>query len=626
MSGRRRQRDALAPSLFPFLAVLLCTMGSLVLILMLIVSQAQTQAHDIAREAVEKREEVESLAAQAIRTYEEQLDEQQLQLEKRRLALQHFESHIVELSKELESLQQTAQRLQDKTFATIDAQEYQDKLSDLEQQLVDAEEELSRLLKNPDRKKPVFAIVPYQGPNGTHRRPIYLECTASGLTIQPEGVALSLASLRPPHGPGNPLDAALRTIRSEYRPASGAINQNAYPLLLVRPDGIRTYAMARSALSSWDDQFGYELIEQDLELVFPESVAGLKEKVAAAIDLARQRQAALVAAMPEKYNRLSGSFGGRAGAPGGSAFNGQGGMRDFSGEAGGDGNSLTGQRQDALTLGSGTEGRTENRTMATNADDAMTAGAGGFEPGDLNFSPDQALAGLGQPFGVDSRAGFDATNSSGSGASPSDQPEAAMHGYGSGSSRSATASGSAPQSGSGAADGMRGSSFSAPTMSQDQRPNGASETKGAPSQLELSAGSHERTSDSQPVSERLGGNWAWSNRNQSRTPVVRSIHVHCFADRWIVLPDDGNTSMAETILYDRSPEERAFLLADIVKKRVDSWGLAIAGGYWKPVLSVDVAPNAQWRFDQLKQLMHGSGIEINLRTSTAGRQREPQKR
>ena len=41
MKRRRKQRDNFVQSLFPFLAVLLSTMGALVLLLMLIVNQAQ---------------------------------------------------------------------------------------------------------------------------------------------------------------------------------------------------------------------------------------------------------------------------------------------------------------------------------------------------------------------------------------------------------------------------------------------------------------------------------------------------------------------------------------------------------------------------------------------------------
>lgn len=98
-----------------------------------------------------------------------------------------------------------------------------------------------------------------------------------------------------------------------------------------------------------------------------------------------------------------------------------------------------------------------------------------------------------------------------------------------------------------------------------------------------------------------------------QTPVVRSIHLHCFADRWILLPDDGNPAKGITIDFDQPPEARAVSLAKAVSKRVDSWGLALTGGYWRPVLVVDVTPNAKWRYEQLQQLMDGSGIEIQLR-------------
>ncbi len=54
MSRQRKQRDSFVQSLFPFLAVLLSTMGALVLLLMLIVNQAQANAKQM---ALEKREQ-----------------------------------------------------------------------------------------------------------------------------------------------------------------------------------------------------------------------------------------------------------------------------------------------------------------------------------------------------------------------------------------------------------------------------------------------------------------------------------------------------------------------------------------------------------------------------------------
>jgi hypothetical protein len=304
MKRRRKQRDNFVQSLFPFLAVLLSTMGALVLLLMLIVNQAQANAKQMAADKKMEIEDAESNLELLRDSFEEQLDERRLELERKRLTLQHLEKHIKELMEEFEGIQRTAVLLgqkqsQDKTAEV----ETERKISQLEKQLTDANIDLKKKLDKPAGNKPIFAIIPYQGTNGTHRRPIYLECTSKGVTIQPEGVVIGLADLRPPYGPGNPLDAAIRTVRSHFAPANGALTSTAYPLLIVRPSGVRTYAMARQAMSGWDDQFGYELIDEALELTYPESEPGIVPEIEQALVLARERQAALVMAMPAKYRQ-----------------------------------------------------------------------------------------------------------------------------------------------------------------------------------------------------------------------------------------------------------------------------------------------------------------------------------
>lgn len=54
MSRGSSRSDGLAPSLFPFLAVLLCTMGALVLILMLSVAGAHTATTQILNDLEEQ--------------------------------------------------------------------------------------------------------------------------------------------------------------------------------------------------------------------------------------------------------------------------------------------------------------------------------------------------------------------------------------------------------------------------------------------------------------------------------------------------------------------------------------------------------------------------------------------
>ena len=43
-----------------------------------------------------------------------------------------------------------------------------------------------------------------------------------------------------------------------------------YPLILVRPHGEIAYGVVREAIRSWGSEFGYELIENDWELRFPQ--------------------------------------------------------------------------------------------------------------------------------------------------------------------------------------------------------------------------------------------------------------------------------------------------------------------------------------------------------------------
>ena len=637
--SRRRTREAVSPSLFPFLAVLLCTMGSLVLILMLIVSGAQASARKIADEVISQKEETEATIQLASSSYARQLEEGQFELEKKRLMLQHFEEHIRELLDELDQLKSKAQLLESESqLDTSEAEDQRRAISELEKQLAEAEEELKQKLAKPDGDKPIFAVIPYQGNNGTHRRPIYVECVSNGIIIQPEGVFLSETDLQPPHGPGNPLDAALRAIRSEYKPANGAITETAYPLLIVRPSGIRSYTYARSAMNGWDDQFGYELVSDGLELVFPESKPGLKDKIAQTVDLARNRQSALVAAMPRKYKGYSALRGGNGGGSSGTSnsYSGNPGGFESGGSYGsgtGNSGSLAGSSSE-LGIGTSSIGAspselngmpqnfgsgglpnqqqgagllsqtgTQNKEQGYQFFGSNGSGNSSFTPGSAANSGDLADS------GGASQSGPSDSASAGAQQSLANQFESGNGGgeqQGSGSSSSAVGT---PSSG-GAAQATNSNMAGNPGP-QDQQQQGGMPSLAA--QLGQSRNSNESAS---AVAASRGRNWAWSRGPATQTPVVRSIHLHCFADRWVLIGADGSPERGTTISFDdKSPEERAIALASAVKKRVESWGLALTGGYWRPVLVVDVAPQAKWRFDQLQRLMDGSGVEIKLRES-----------
>ncbi len=673
MTRSRRHRDAIAPSLFPFLAVLLCTMGSLVLILMLIVAGAQASTRRVTQ-AVEEEIEFRTAAVELKeKSLQKDLEESRIEVEKKRLALQHVENHIQDTLDELDELQKKKKLLEEETASGSD-EEQERKLTELERQLAEAKEQLEQLsTSKPAGDKPIFAIIPYEGRNGTHRRPIYLECVDGKLIIQPEGVELGERDLQPPYGPGNPLDAALRTIRSEFAPANGAVTSTAYPLLIVRPSGILAYLRARRAMSGWDDQFGYELVDEELELAFPESKSGLKQQIAKSLDLARERQAAIAMAMPRTYRGTSGQFandgfGGGSGASTGSSSYGS--NSSGSGAYASDrGSATSGGGRGGFSDGFSNDFASEERYAASgDAIEEILSGASGFggQAGRTNGSTTEtgmqsgsgsvassgdSLLGMGSSRGATSDlsgGGEDGSafgNGLYGGASAGESNGSSSGGVPGGSSTGAGTSGSpgGGASGGGAAQaggqqvgiptfglganagGQHGSSNQTGQVAQDGSsrggsPGGTSQNSsgsrrgqgGSSGSSSNSAGGQRSGSsgdDTKPVAATRGRDWAWSGGSATLTPVSRSIDMKCTSEAWI-LPASRAGEKTQQIPYEGTPLQRAEKLAELIHNRVESWGFALEGGYWRPELVVEVTPGAKWRYDQLVRLFEGSGLRI----------------
>lgn len=307
--GRSLARlDSQAQSLFPFLAVLLCAVGSLIVILVLAVSYAQTSAREEIAEAQQEMDVISDEMEFVSKETEARRGKQTEEIQAHRARLAHYEDHISRLEAELAQLQKTLGSME-AGRSELSLREKRARIEELQLVLQQSHADLQKKVEELRDKPPAYAILPYSGAQGTTRRPIYLECTKQGVILQPEGLLITLEDLGPPYGPGNPLDAALRLLGSEYEKALIATSSlsSPYPLLLIRPDGIRTYALARNAMGGWDDQFGYELVAADMELAFPESIPGLGPKVQQALVVARERQHSLLAAMPARYQTRASS-------------------------------------------------------------------------------------------------------------------------------------------------------------------------------------------------------------------------------------------------------------------------------------------------------------------------------
>ncbi|WP_372726355.1 hypothetical protein, partial [Novipirellula sp.] len=216
-------------------------------------------------------------------------DAQAADVEQRRDQLTHLEDHLRRIRDELQRLSDEVKR------ATGEAQADQideASVAALRERLQAEEQSLVELKEQVQSQSPRIVIVPHKGPNGTDRRPIYLECTAQGLVIWPEGSLIPMKGLRDSQTGSNPLDEALRVARHHVMQNYGD-NVPPYPLLVVRPDGYASYHLSRMALGDWDDQFGVELIPDEVELAIPNADSNLKSRMDEAIQsaIARQRTA-----------------------------------------------------------------------------------------------------------------------------------------------------------------------------------------------------------------------------------------------------------------------------------------------------------------------------------------------
>lgn len=291
-----RRNRGLSPTLFPFLAVLVCTLGTLILLLALVAQNATANASAKTSAANEPNHAPELSSKQVEQLHREETfkldalikirEAQTLDLEKQREQQTHLENHIRRLREKIEQLRKEVEIATTESQNILVSQEELDDLKSRTKELTILKKKLEEEVLDTD---PKVVIIPHEGPNGTNRRAIYLECTSDGLVIWPEGSKITLDQLRDSAESANPLDAALRTIRIHALQVYGD-EIAPYPLLVVRPDGIETYAAARKAMQTWDDQFGYELIESEKEIAFPTKDPQLLERVEVAIAEAISRQ------------------------------------------------------------------------------------------------------------------------------------------------------------------------------------------------------------------------------------------------------------------------------------------------------------------------------------------------
>lgn len=588
----RGRRSGTSFSLFPFLAVLLCTMGALIVLLVVITRQAQRQAAEAPVLAEKPQKLLDLEAAREMVQYriselKGSREKTEAQLAEMRLQLGNLEDHARQLREKLARLETAWSQLEaTKNGGHQQRAEMEAELARLQEQIGQAKAKLAEAEQAVHERK-TYAVIPYEGPNGTHRRPIYLECRRDSVVLQPEGIVFSEDDFNGPLGPGNPLDVALRALR-EYLLERKRIDPDGsnepYPLLLVRPSGIEAYYAARTAMKSWASDFGYELIGDDWQLEFQAPDENLADTVKQVVDAARVRQQRLAAAVPRhsesrsrpKY-RPSPYRGGVVRDTSEEVASGPGpqpqepGAR-FGNRFAGSPASSTGRKQYEGMLTGGPPRDGLNSEYPGAQGEAMSGDGHGEESGTASI----AHGGQGRPQGQTSQ----------------------LAQAGQGGPRGSMPPPTRAQASSDAASGQAGT----PARPGEWIPQ-------SPTSRRQSANEAQAESQAPCLAETRGENWGLRDAAQGSVPITRPIRIDLYRDRLILVPENGVAGIKAIPLGQRT-EDAVDDMISAVWELMEAWGIAGKGMYWRPVLNVYVAPGADPRYADLATLLDGSGLEV----------------
>jgi hypothetical protein len=575
-------------SLFPFLAVLLCTMGALIVVLVVLNRQSRLTAAHSAAESKSRQSSANDAEADArlrrvaaewrLKHLRESREKTQADLDRQRLRLSGVEEHRRQLEAELKQLQRSTAEFE-KLRTEVDQDGAAEESARLAAEIETAREALAQARRRAADRAPAYSVVPYDGISRTRRRPIYIECTADRVVIQPEGIVLSAADFDGPMGPGNPLASAVRAARDHL--AAQAPNEKSpdaepYPLFLVRPDGIEAYYAARAAMQSWGTDFGYQTVDQDWKLEYPPIDSRLAQLERQAVEEARERLRWLAQISPDRY----GANGGRHGSSGKAVYrvSPMGGLIREGGptlraKAGGFNESA----RDVPVASGSRSGR--QRTGPT-LDDPRGAG----EMGSYRDAP-TALASEAGNRAFQERSNGHSTG----GHEPS--AEGTERRYGDLNDRLAKA---------------------------DSRANGTEMAANGSAHTDPQTGETEMKVTQRPkekprsLAEIRGANWGLSPAARSSNPITRPIHIVCEGDKLLVHPERP-TDAPLIVPLPRRTEDSVEQLVTAVQGRINDWGIAGRGLYWRPQLILDVGHSGEGRYADLEALLADSGFDVKRR-------------
>lgn len=291
--SRRSRTNAAAVSLFPFLDVLVCTMGSLILLLLVATNRIRTAAVERAKQAAiphqVKSDESPAepiISATEAEPEDDPTSEWKTRVEQMADERNELRKQISQLKNRLDSAQTNVMRTKVKAASTEDQlktirtqqeqtaserERLQTEIDALESDLTKAEQRLTKAVERKQSAKSKYAFLPFDGRSGTTKRPILIECNQDSVRFLPEDVKLNLGDLNGFTTGFNPVLMASRELVhfwTAFEKVYGSADnpQEPYVLLLVRPEGIRSFDLTKRMLTELKIPHGYELLDDNMQL------------------------------------------------------------------------------------------------------------------------------------------------------------------------------------------------------------------------------------------------------------------------------------------------------------------------------------------------------------------------
>lgn len=302
MSRARRRDNSTSSSLLPFLAVLLSTMGVLVVLLVVMASVQLNHAqskHE--QELARKTAELNSPEQQKLRKELEEANRKKAQGEAlrdeaaKRLAdadakLGHVEADIRRRQDKLRMLVDKMRELESAREGVVDdAQMAEERLAYLKDRIEERRKEIDELKQQVASRSNSYAILPFDGDSGTRLQPIYIECRADAIVFQPEGIELRPEDMNDVLKESNPLAAGVRAVQRYYVQQGTSIDEKPYPIFIIRPDGAEAFHHAANALQFVNCQYGDEQVSEDQALDYSAANPKLAQVILRAVQNSKIR-------------------------------------------------------------------------------------------------------------------------------------------------------------------------------------------------------------------------------------------------------------------------------------------------------------------------------------------------